>query len=516
MNWYTGNISEAVKLSQQKNAIFVVYVEGNDELSTKMGKFINEHPRIKELLESEYFLAIRVETGSEPYMQFAQIYQLVPSPSMFFIGKNGTPLEIATGILESADDLVKKIENVLKTFQESQLAQTPIANFISREQAASSIEVTDSTTNNTLNTDNVAVEDPETDHAEKLEKARKIIETKRKEKEFEEDRLARAKEIERRKLGKNIQSFKEKQKEEELQKLKEERIRDRLEEQIARQRILEKIANDKAERAQKFSTQINTAAPVESTKLVESVIPKPAPSNSDTARIQFRTPDGKIHTHIFDIKDEFKIIRNYVANTVLEEKIIDFQLATTFPKREFTMSDDSFTISELGLYPSALILIFCNLKSTVKPSVPSGQILTMFHSWFMSAISPIFVVFGYFRRLITGNNNVDNNAPQAGEQPSFGGVSNTIKGFFTGSKTGAVGAQKRANDDNSSPNDDAKKRNINRLISGGVVNDGASTSNDSKSTSGPAYRRSNVHRFKDLTDSDDENATWNGNSTQQQ
>lgn len=28
MNWYKGNIAEAVALSKTKNAIFVVYVEG--------------------------------------------------------------------------------------------------------------------------------------------------------------------------------------------------------------------------------------------------------------------------------------------------------------------------------------------------------------------------------------------------------------------------------------------------------------------------------------------------------
>lgn len=49
----------------------------------------------------------------------------------------------------------------------------------------------------------------------------------------------------------------------------------------------------------------------------------------------------------------------------------------------------------------------------------------------------------------------------------------------------------------------------------------ASSSTDAKQQSGP-YKRSgggagsNIHRLSDTKDSDDENNTWNGNSTQQQ
>lgn len=39
---------------------------------------------------------------------------MVPLPSLFFIGKNGTPLEVATGVISSVDELNGKIENVLK------------------------------------------------------------------------------------------------------------------------------------------------------------------------------------------------------------------------------------------------------------------------------------------------------------------------------------------------------------------------------------------------------------------
>lgn len=40
--------------------------------------------------------------------------KLVPLPSIFFIGKNGAPLEIVTGVTKTADELSAKINGVLE------------------------------------------------------------------------------------------------------------------------------------------------------------------------------------------------------------------------------------------------------------------------------------------------------------------------------------------------------------------------------------------------------------------
>lgn len=38
----------------------------------------------------------------------------MPLPSLFFIGKNGAPMEIVTGITKTVDELISKIDNVLQ------------------------------------------------------------------------------------------------------------------------------------------------------------------------------------------------------------------------------------------------------------------------------------------------------------------------------------------------------------------------------------------------------------------
>lgn len=127
---------------------------GSDESSQAFTAMINTDAIRKEL-ESEDFVAIKVQSDSEAYMQFAQICKvsikfyahkfaclfwvgqghtipffntltnhvklfpllfadkLVPLPSLFFIGKNGTPIEIVTAVTKTVDELKSKIDKVL-------------------------------------------------------------------------------------------------------------------------------------------------------------------------------------------------------------------------------------------------------------------------------------------------------------------------------------------------------------------------------------------------------------------
>lgn len=47
-------------------------------------------------------------------MTWLFVDKLVPVPSLFFIGKNGTPLEVVTGITKTVEELESKIATVLE------------------------------------------------------------------------------------------------------------------------------------------------------------------------------------------------------------------------------------------------------------------------------------------------------------------------------------------------------------------------------------------------------------------
>lgn len=543
MNWYEGSIAEAINLSKQRNAIFVVYVEGNDELSLKLRGFINEK-KIKDKLESEHFVAIKIDSGSQAYMQFAQIYQLVPLPSIFFIGKNGAPIQVVTGVISTSDELESKILTVLDTLgikpsdkkeidagpsTSTEKLESPSAtssqDLIINEQSASDIICKDGVcyrkpkeTESTKDTENTSPQPPviveadtsssttkessgssKASSAEKpeitVERARKIMEQKRKELEEEEARLERTREIQRRKDGQQMQNMQKLQKEQELQQLKETIRRERLEEQAARQRILEKIASDRAEQVhKKFNT---TPEPTNPPATAEEVKPKPAKAASASTRIQFRKPSGEIETHTFNSSDAFSVVRSYVETKLLADSgVKKFTLAKTFPRKEFTTEDDTSTLVELGLCPTAVLLVIVPTSPHSPAAIVarSGGIINIFHTVFWGVLSPFFFVYDCIRRFFNGDH-------QAGADRA------------------TSGQQKRANEDKPSDHEDIRRRNIEKFLKNSkLVKDDVSTSADKTKKEG-AYRRlggSNIHRLHENQDSDDENNTWNGNSTQQQ
>uniref|UniRef100_D3TPU2 UBX domain-containing protein 4 n=1 Tax=Glossina morsitans morsitans TaxID=37546 RepID=D3TPU2_GLOMM len=530
MNWYNGNIAEAVTQSKIKNAIFVVYVEGKDETTEKLSGFIDELA-VREKLESDDFVAVKIQSESEAYMQFASIYQMVPVPSIFFIGKSGAPLEIATGIIDSADELATKIVKVLE------LAGKPptpsVTSSLSNEFKKQEQKVEETLDNK--QEDNVekqsvtevicdgevcyikrkplpeqeepGIDRPTTSRVneapnsgpEKLEETRKYLEQRRRERVEEENRLEKERELKRRREGREMQNLRDWQQEQELKELKENMKRERLEEQAARERIRAQIAADKAERAHKFGQD---SQPTTSQGHQPSVIaPHTAPPStlSDESRLQFRLASGQSQNQTFKNTTTLAEVRDYVKNQVIPGTgIRDFILATTYPKREFTLDHFGMTLLELELFPSAVILVISKEAAGAGAILArSGGLLNMLSTILWAVLNPILAAVG------------------------------TVKGWFVGDTSGRniqTGAQKRASEEQDVQNDVAKRRNMDRFLSGnaGPLTSGNNNSDKpDNSNAATTYRRyvsgSNIHRLTDnRKDSDDENATWNGNSTQQQ
>ncbi|EPQ06185.1 UBX domain-containing protein 4 [Myotis brandtii] len=82
---------------------------GDDEQSTQMAASW-EDEKVSEA-SSDSFVAIKIDTKSEACLQFSQIYPVVCVPSSFFIGDSGIPLEVIAGSV-SADELVTRIHKV--------------------------------------------------------------------------------------------------------------------------------------------------------------------------------------------------------------------------------------------------------------------------------------------------------------------------------------------------------------------------------------------------------------------
>ena len=64
---------------------------------------------------------MKISSSTPEYNQFVQIYQLVPIPSLFFINQAGSPIEVATSILKTADEFQQMVDRVVKVSDEGKV-----------------------------------------------------------------------------------------------------------------------------------------------------------------------------------------------------------------------------------------------------------------------------------------------------------------------------------------------------------------------------------------------------------
>ncbi|XP_017888566.1 UBX domain-containing protein 4 [Ceratina calcarata] len=529
MKWFEGSINEAVATSKSRKAIFVVFIEGKDDASVQFAEAINAM-EVSNRLEQDDFVAIRLESGSETYGFFTQIYKWVSVPSLFLIGENGAPLEIIAGNTTAAD-LASKIDLVLAKVGKNKNAST---NLIDAEQKTTAdsnmtdsnvkVDVDEKNTNaiqsnvqhnevpqvplvqTVSNSESSDVmksnikEEPSTSlkasgssesvtdttgapkeltTEEKVERARKLIELQKKQRIEEEEKKEREREIERRKVGQDVQNLRRKQQDLEMKQAYEERLRERADDALARERILQQIAQDKIERKQRelakqqqqVKPTINPPEPPESSSPMTTII-----------RIQFRLPSGNPYVAHFEPTTTLRELRTYVVQNI-DLPFRQYAMSTSFPRRELTHEDDDKSLIELELVPTAVILILPLKTPNATTTVTSAQDVGVVPRFIWSTFAIFSAVYYY------------------------------VIGYFTGGRR----------DVPKPPSSSAENKNAENNASGAVASNVQSTA----STSGLVRRyvgnrvsttiktEGNVHRLHSGGEDSDENNTWNGNSTQQ-
>ncbi|XP_050307397.1 UBX domain-containing protein 4 isoform X2 [Anthonomus grandis grandis] len=483
MRWYQEGIAEAIQVSKAKGAIFVIYIEGKDEKSQALSNFI-ETGEVESRLESENFVAIKVEADSVPHKQFCEFYKQTPVPSIYFIGEFGYPLKIITDASD-ASGLSKEIDEVLVLRTNNAGAQSSTQNSASASQNLIASEQTDQKPSDVVCENGVCTikRNPEPLKLEeqtpvsssgdqdsltaeqKVERAKKLMEMRKIEKEREERELEKEKELERRKAGQAIQNMKKWQEDQELKQLKEEREKEKRLEREAKERVLAQIAQDKAERAAKFQpTASSTPTLKENEK--PAAVPSTSKSDSNTARLQFKMPDGTSKTQDFPSTDKLQSVVNFVkANFNLAAN--KFTLSTTFPRRQFGDKDFTETLADLQLTPNAVILVLPLNRGTVSTSQGPGGL----SGFLFALLAPFIGIFNFIKSFL-----------------GFGGDAGHVSGDEPGTSRGYTGSG-------------------NRQPSNGP----SSTTNETKAFK----KQGNIRRLTDIRKDDDEDKTWNGNSTQQ-
>ncbi|XP_069472642.1 UBX domain-containing protein 4 isoform X2 [Ambystoma mexicanum] len=517
MLWFKGSIPEAIARTKEREAVFVVFVAGDDEQSTQMAESW-ENEKVTETA-AKGFVAIKIDSKSEACLQFSQIYPVVCIPSSFFIGDNGVPLEVIAGSM-STDELVNRIDKVKQMHTVKSDVSTDLENHTASsvsecspasgglvgsitqsnngvlieehnetDPAPPDISNISSTTLNSLQlnpceetacgstTISTADQRSEDEISEKVERITKKLEERREQKQKAEEQNEIKKELERRKTGKDVLEFKRRHEEDLAKRMLEERTKEKAEEKAARERIRQQIALDRADRAARFAKTKEEIEAVKAAALqarqeeIESKRESVQRNRSAVARIQFRLPDGSFFTNQFPsdspLEEAWQFAAERVGNTYG-----NFSLATMFPRREFTRDDYGNTLLELDLAPSAsVVLLPAGRPSTAVVQSPGGGIWTFFGT----ILYPLMAVWTFLSNFLLGS------APP------------------TQAATRSTYEQERSNPSTSNRTEPKREAVRKRVLE---------KRNDEFKKEGKVYRLK-------TQDDDDENNTWNGNSTQQ-
>lgn len=394
MIWFEGSIPDAISLAKQRSCVFVVVISGEDEQSAQLMSSW-EDDKVSEAAQN-CCVTIKIDAKSETCVQFSQIYPVVCIPSSFFIGENGIPLEVIAGSV-SAEMLMKRINKVKQMHfqqigggtvsQEGSASQDDTASALAPSQAVQSTTAKEPAVepatgeaslprtgdDDSLSTTVRLAENASSDLANeccqseenlntKVERLTKKLEERREQKKTGEEENEVKKEIVRRQVGKDMHVFKRKQEEEKTKRLLQERNREKAEEKAARERVKQQIALDRADRAARYAkTQEEEKAAKQAllqTRQAEQEVRRETlvRERSTIARIQFRLPDGSSFTNQFPSQSRLQEARHFAVQEV-GNRYGNFSLATMFPRREFTTEDLNKTLLELELAPSASIVL---------------------------------------------------------------------------------------------------------------------------------------------------------------
>lgn len=137
----------------------------------------------------------------------------------------------------------------------------------------------------------------------------------------------------------------------------EERKRDKAEEKAARDRVKAQIESDKAARRAKAGQAPIVTSPQQSSPAPTSTVTLP-PKDYKQTRIQIRLPNGTALTETFEKNEQLSAVRLYIQLKQGDEAGVPmFGMMTTFPRKVFGGDDYDMTLEQLGLVPSATIMV---------------------------------------------------------------------------------------------------------------------------------------------------------------
>jgi len=500
MDWYEGSIGQAIQCAKMSNSVFVVVIYGadEDEISKKFLEVLNEAD-ISSKLKKANAVCIKIQNGTESCTQFSQIYPVILVPSIYFIdSQSGTNIETTGGSAEK-DNLLQSIEKALK-YQPINTADTVADSVASprNERVEQARQVLQSeVVQEASEEDKPSTPTTTLSLEERVERAKRLLADKQAQKAKEETEKSKSQESERREMGKLVAENKKKNEDAEFRKAAEERQKEKEESRLALIKIKEQIAQDRAERSDKFNKEKlereEKRKDQEMQKLAEEAkkAEQLAIERSSVALIQFKLPNGVSQIHRFDPADTIGGLYNYVIDELTTPYGSNVSLSTTFPSRNLDDVERTSSLRENGLVPSTTILILPKNRGTMSSSSGNGGIFD--YIWLL--LTPLTALWALLSSFMSGNTETQG-AASAGNQNTSrlldtSDLQNTSRLLNTSNPSSS-----QSSSAGPSTSSNVRKRKATPSGTSGVRTEG------------------NIARLRS-DDSDDEQNTYNGNSTQQ-
>jgi len=221
-----------------------------------------ESEKLKTVLEDAEVVAkfsnmicIRLENGTPTCSQFAAIYPVILIPSIYFIDSS-TGVDIEiTGGVITKESLSTSFEKVKKSVGGVEVPAKEPSENVESVSEASVVKSESSAASSAVPAASSSVSAGQSSLNERVERAKQLVEQRKMEKERDEQEKEKSKEVERREIGKAMLERKRMLEEKELRDAAAQRRKDKEEERLAREKVKAQLEQDKLEKRMKFQAE---------------------------------------------------------------------------------------------------------------------------------------------------------------------------------------------------------------------------------------------------------------------
>ncbi|KAA3674124.1 uncharacterized protein DEA37_0012886 [Paragonimus westermani] len=398
MEWFGGDVVSAVRTVKEQSKLLLVFIKGSDESSLLVDQLLDED--VMRICHG--IVCLRLDANSEAAAQFSAVYALLTVPCIYLIAPSGKVVDVKLGSMEKSE-LILWISNHVNR---SSVAEPQPFVLSNDSQPSTSCQLPNSTENYPARDICPSSTNPSADVAsakvvhsndpsgleDRVSRAYQLIEERRR-KQLEEEKMnAVSHELKRRESGKALREFKERQQAREIEEAFAERRRDEQETRLYRERLKQQIEEDrrvKRERLQALPSQ--TVVPIASTAIVSSSV-----VTCNQIRLQLRLMDGGHVVGRFEPSATLTCeLRNWIQSLArnspdgaMELPAVDetlrvklaalvsggYRFRQLHPSKLFSPEDETRTMADLDLSPSAVLILVPSTTGTQSAMQPVNQL----------------------------------------------------------------------------------------------------------------------------------------------